>query len=539
MNIYGERYSGIGRFISYCQDLNVRTSEQELEHYEKLGAMYPVARIVYPDKYIIQTSQLSSGGSNAQGSLQQWPEILRLREKDSFALRLDGDLADDELVHCFDKEMGRNKLLSRPNSGNYQPWDSYRVAVPFWNGGSVYRSTAEHFYSYWQVHQLYLIQKYPDLCKNYFLISLISDEMKEKYALPRHQNMSTLADFNGMAHYFHALSFWTTAYRRERNRAFANTDEMDGLRKLDDNESKLHLTRLSWIARRVQCGFAISRRSYYQFLRNLIGLYQEYRRAERYKLAEEVRKDIFTLEDLIELNIGHSREKISEELGRYSYWDKQDFRHLDTLTKELDDARRVMVHAMRNLKIPNWTFSEAEIDELLDFCNTEGLSLLVTALSGMGATGEDEYRTKFRRVTRYTNLKNILTSYEYLLKDISEKGNLKVNGNTLNPCIRSVFSNEYWIISFKTMSGNGYTQANTTSQFANNMQILLGNNWPSGAQASVWARAFLITCLARNYTVHSFPTEDPYYGDIYGKMLDAVLHVMFYTWKFAKSKGWV
>ena len=31
MNIYGDRYAGVGLFKGYCQDLNVKTDERELE----------------------------------------------------------------------------------------------------------------------------------------------------------------------------------------------------------------------------------------------------------------------------------------------------------------------------------------------------------------------------------------------------------------------------------------------------------------------------------------------------------------------------
>ena len=59
----------------------------------------------------------------------------------------------------------------------------------------------------------------------------------------------------------------------------------------------------------------------------------------------------------------------------------------------------------------------------MNCCEREGLGLFVTALSGMVATGDEEYRQISRRVQRYTNLKNVLNSYEYLLKTV--KGGVK------------------------------------------------------------------------------------------------------------------
>ena len=53
-----------------------------------------------------------------------------------------------------------------------------------------------------------------------------------------------------------------------------------------------------------------------------------------------------------------------------------------------------------------------------------------------------------------------------------------------------------------------------------------------------WAQKFLITCLARNMTVHSYPGEDSYYGKLFGSMLNAAIAATFYTWRLAEKKGW-
>ena len=57
MNIWGERYARVSLFEGHCRDLNVNIDRGELEHYEKIGAMLPVARVVYPDEYVIQRDQ--------------------------------------------------------------------------------------------------------------------------------------------------------------------------------------------------------------------------------------------------------------------------------------------------------------------------------------------------------------------------------------------------------------------------------------------------------------------------------------------------
>lgn len=48
MNLHGKRFINHTEFIRYCKDLNVYTYESELEHFEKIGEMLPVARVDFP-----------------------------------------------------------------------------------------------------------------------------------------------------------------------------------------------------------------------------------------------------------------------------------------------------------------------------------------------------------------------------------------------------------------------------------------------------------------------------------------------------------
>ena len=539
MNIYGRRFVDVGQFINYCRELNVKTDRRELEHYEKIGAMLPVARVVYPDEYVILTAQNTCGLSDEQ--LERWPDLHRLMGKPRVLPEDYGDLTDEELIHCFDREMERNQFLHRPTGANYHPWSSYRSPVADSEGVSLYRSSAEHYYSYWQVHQLYYIQKFPDLYKNRSLIQFIPEEEKKRFLLPMAPSLAILADFKGSAHYFDALSFWHTAYGNERCRTFAHIPELDGIRNLDDDQYQAYQDKLSKVALLVQARYKQDRENSHIFLRRLIELYCDYRNDERYKLAEEIKKDIFALENLMWFGLGDNREKILDELGKISHFAKQTFAHLDILAKERDETRMLMVRMAESAKVPgnpDWSFSDSEIDELLGYCEQEALTLLMTSLSGMVAIG-DESQGKFRRTTRYTNLKNTLNAFEYLLKNLAEKADYDVGGKTLNQTVQKVMCKESWFGLFQEKQGSRLLSAKDTEAFLNNLDGLLSDNELSEYEDGYWAQTFLVTCLARNLTTHNFPAEGRYYGDLFGKMLNSVILTIFYTWKLAKKASWI
>ena len=120
MNIYGDRYAEVGRFIGYCQDLNVKTDERELEYYERTGVMLPVARVVYPGEFIVQLDRHEQDGDYGWNGFDEWPDLAGLAEKFSPSPRRNKALDDEDLVYCFDRAMdsGGNPYLTVPDAGH-------------------------------------------------------------------------------------------------------------------------------------------------------------------------------------------------------------------------------------------------------------------------------------------------------------------------------------------------------------------------------------------------------------------------------------
>ena len=178
MKRYGERFLGAGEFLSHCEDLKVKACREELEHYEKTGVMLPVVRLTYPDEYLIEDAHLRSLHSSAFVDISAWPELQRIVERPLIRFPEDYQgLTPEQLVHCFDREVNDNPHLTRPSGESFRAWDDYLIQVPDIVDGNRRVSTAEHFYSYWQVHQLYYIQKFPDLYKNRRLFEYVTQQL--------------------------------------------------------------------------------------------------------------------------------------------------------------------------------------------------------------------------------------------------------------------------------------------------------------------------------------------------------------------------
>lgn len=546
---YGNRYLEIRNFIRYCTKLKVETDESELEYYEEKGIMLPVARVVLPEEYIKRTSKARPTASTEMPLPDEWPELNQLYDRLLAHPQLYAELPDEELVDSFDRAFDRNHpYLVRPEPGNFKPWDSYRVLVEYQDNHDIEKSTAIHYYSYWQVHQLYDIQKCPDLYQNRFILSLLPEEVKQRHRLPRARNLDIYRDFHGRARFFDALSFYITMYHREHGRTFASIPERHRVKTLDRQQHKDYVERLSAHAKFVCGRYSLKEQDLYTFLIRLLHLRSDYIQAERLKLATELENDITYQARLTASITGKDLEEIANEIGKIDTFSvKREFRHIHLPTKERDEAQQVLLHyakkmaqalAKNTVQPSIGAFSENEISGLLDFCEHNGLTLLPYTLSELLAT-EDEASRKFRRLTLYGTSKNLATCLEYFLKAIASRGQITLPSKaTLTPVVKTLMTNQTgWIPLFEQRTS--CLRGEDPAEFLSNLTRLLNDHELAGSEDGFWARCFLISCLARNLAVHNYPTDDWFYGDLYGEMLRHLLYSFFYSWHVAKRAGWV
>lgn len=475
---YRTRYLDLSAFISHCEKLNVKTNEEELEYYESKSIMFPTARVVYPDEYVRQRfAQIHN--TNNTGDIKEYPEIDRLFEHLVFDEHY-SKMTDEELIDSFDREFGRNPHLLQPALSDFKPWQSYRVSVEYQDIPNFTKTTVDHYYASWQVYQLYKIQQFPDLYANLRLIRLIPRELQERHWIPWHPDLIELSTFAGKKLYFDTLSFFVTMAYREERRTFANVQSQFGIRKLSPNEHQNYITRLSQHARKAVELHSLKNQELYEFLVHLLALRHEYEKSEHLKLAREIEFDIVSQAQLIMGVTGLDWQGIVEELRKFAYIGfTNDFRHLDHAIQARDEARLSLLHFAKGYKndleeagIHSYSisFSETFVDELLDFCDRHDIFLLIHTLHDMTYTLDDDER-KFWHVTRYTNLKNLTTSFEYFLKKISERpiaeGKLQQK-STLTPLVQETMKTEkVWIDLFNQNAR--HVSADSPAEFLSNL----------------------------------------------------------------------
>lgn len=549
-NHYGTRYLEVDQFIRYCERLNVKTDKRELEYYEKSGIMLPIMRVTYPEDYVRLRALWFTGHVQAgePPRMNQWEGLAKIFDKDRVLPKDYADTTDEELIDSFDREIGKSPFLTRPSVDTYKPWKEYEVQIEYSDGLKTSSKISETYYGYWQIYQLKNTQNYPDLWKNKTLFELIPPEKKQQIFRPWAPDSERLCSFNGLAKMFDILSFWITIYNRTELKAFSNIPEKHQIQRLDDSHRQAYLNQIIDNAKSVQAKYSVTIDELYAFLYELINLRSDYLKDEKFKLAGELRNDIIYLSYFIQALTGNEWSDVAEELSKrnYPFWIKKHFQHLDVLLKEQDEAADLLKSitnnynkTMNDLGIPNavWEFPLNEIEQFLNYCRNEGLSLFITSASGMIAS-QEEYAKKFRRVSQYTNIKNIVTSLEYLLRDFITKGNLTISGSGLNSAIKSVMEHRtHWFLLFDAKKN--LAKGSSSTEFYAKLINLMNDPELSISEESHWAQIFLIASLARNLTVHEHPGDDWFYGELFGELLGSTIYAMLYSWKLAKKENWI
>lgn len=128
-------------FIDYCKKCGISTSRRELEQYEKLRLLYPIARVKY-FKYRVKIEKLSDDRQRELGILQPGEEWAGETKERRSHFDFTRDRADQYLS---------DGLLWEPSSKRFQSWKKFR--------DSFGQPLLESFYSIFQCHTLYLLKQ--------------------------------------------------------------------------------------------------------------------------------------------------------------------------------------------------------------------------------------------------------------------------------------------------------------------------------------------------------------------------------------------
>lgn len=533
MDYWGYRYLGVHEFNSYCSDLNVKMDafNRELEMYEKEGVLFPVARVIKPDQYAIQRAILDRKHEGYGQSLSGWEDLEQLLNV-SPKLHL---LPDEDLWHPFDVEIEHgNPFLHIPVKENFKPWDSFKAKVEWHDpeGISYSVSTVEHYYHYWQVHQVYQIQhRYPVFAKHNWLLEHLSNEVQDKISWYKPNPENSVATLSGYLRCFDALSFYICLATNQRQKTFASISQKHGVKELNDQQLAAHESELARHARFVCNRYKIDRDRLYEFLVFLLDLQSKYQEEERTKLANALDGDVMFLAQLIRGVTGQTYSEIEQSLGKLaSIWTQKQFRHLDKFLLVQDGVHDVLTHFLPqyNKDFPLNVLTEEEVGRLEQFLRRQGLFLINYTIFDVQEILNNP--RPFEKTSFYIAVKNLTTGFECCLRELGMIAkNRSIRSETLYTLVSSLFIE--WAAAFQK-------EHKSKRKSAVGDDVWYIDDVYTDPNLDNTLKNFLIAYGGRNLLAHKYSVEDDLY-DVYCRVYQATIFALFYTWKYAVNNTWI
>ncbi|GAI00999.1 unnamed protein product, partial [marine sediment metagenome] len=194
-----KKYLTAKQFIDYCKANRVDASPHLLEIYEKYCLLFPVYRLIVPERYIKTTFEyrkrrLRDPSIPSFECCGDWKPIEHLFSAlDSYRISDIAFLEDTfKNGHPLDNEFkSNNPFLKKPTQLDFVPWQDYCTTVGCEEGQPVKENLAEHYY---MPCQIFVIN---DLNRMYIIeINYLTNHQKGYDCLRKKIHQSKILEFS-------------------------------------------------------------------------------------------------------------------------------------------------------------------------------------------------------------------------------------------------------------------------------------------------------------------------------------------------------
>lgn len=365
-------------FIKICKENSVVITLHDLETFEREKLFYPIKRWLFSEDYAIfkENDFFTPNDTKSYN-----PVFLSLQ-------KLDDEIS--EFTCCYNKtrhpfdEMDKDWqiYLRNPMDDKFTDWKNYEVNYINENGDSRVTNRNKNYYSYWQIYELdaindfrrkYYMLRFDENKNNYYLTC--DKEFIEKWHRHKKDNILKLSSFE---QYYNCLSSfiqyfkksWQIAIENKKVEEFLTKEEIDHL----DNIIKVFSNEIFKY-------YILNMEDLYVFLRELCQHHFNYKNAEKPKLQELIKKDIWYLIRFIWYLTGDSLEHISQNIDKKRSNNERKKSTLKIIfPNEREDIKekamlhiKIEVNNYNKISPPQYQVTETDISNLIDFIETNDL----------------------------------------------------------------------------------------------------------------------------------------------------------------------
>ena len=532
---FGKRYLRSEDFAHLCEVVGLHICrDYELEEYEREQWMFPVARMVMPDDY-----------ARAVWAYFQQPDLevefddqyLPFHELDRairYNMQTDETQANRDLRHPIDIAWGNVDGLERPVEGEYKPWDTYVISLEV-AGREVRHPTATHFYHYWQIHELYQVRKQR---KWMYRDNVVLPELG-----PTHNDplaLSVLLD---------AVSYFQHLYQSQRLLLFQGlrADE-DGWISLDETQQDdLEQAAQRYADDSVQM-YELDQNALYSGLRRIMELHASYEEADRIRLAEALKTDLWRTVEFMHFALGTPTEEIAEQAGTIGGYVRN---YLELLfPNRRQETRSKSLSVLRNLaqeynaQASDYSMSDGDLENLLVYTESSNLAWFEYVVDELNRAHFELH--SWHAAEAFLHLKALASFPESLMRtlvlrnaDAITQRNFQAQSNpgmgNLN-CL--VFGNLRPSILGHYNAANHWN-AQESAEFVRNVSHLVALASAATSEEAYLGANLALATLLRNFTSHLVVEDPALLRGQYVRCVRAILAAVFSAWKIAERKGWI
>lgn len=529
---FGKRYLLVDDFIRLCKVVGLyQVTKEELEDYEREGWVLPAARMVAPDEYAVASARERYGS-----------EAFEVDEKYSAYYNLDMRIRhsrppslepEEDLRHPIDQSWGTVEGLYNPGEQEFTPWGNYRVRI-YEGDFEIYEPTAFHFYHYWQVHQLYHVRR--------------SRSGYYKGDPPMWKTKGKSLEW--------ARVFDPTAYFRSLYQAWY--EKLTGSLSPDDTGLLIFTPakqdELRRAARRSAqdtletCG--LDQDSLFGNLDWLIRLHLDYEEADRVRLAEAVKEDVWTTVELLHFAYQIQTEEIVQRAGRLGGYREN---YLEVMfpnhRKQTRAAALRILHSFaeqHNKRASAYGILNEDIEGLVDFVEATDLAWIEYVLQKLN---EDYFAAhSWQTAANWLHLKAVASFPESLAKIlILDKADAETQSKyesqkspAFATAVDLLLGHVATPVLHEWKAENSRWSAHSKSDFAIKLAHLMHRIEAAPTEDAFLGASLSLTIMLRNFTSHLLlEDEELLQHGQYVRCLRAVMTTVFMIWKVTKLRQWV
>ncbi len=532
---FGKRYLRSEDFTRLCKVVGLHIcKDYELEEYERERWMFPAARMIMPDDYARAFwSHFHQPNLEVKFDERYLP-FHKLDWAIRYNIQADRTQASRDLRHPIDIAWGNVDGLERPIEEEYKPWDTCVISLEG-VGREVCQPTATHFYHYWQIYELYQVRKQQ---KGMYRDNVLLPELGP-----------TRTDPLALSVLFDAVSYFQHLYQSQRSLLFQGVQaDEDGWISLDETrQDDLEQAAQRYAADSMQM-YELDQNALYSGLRRMMDLHASYKEADRARLAEALKADLWRTVEFIYSAFGAPTEEIAERAGTIRGYASNYLellfpnRRQETQSKSLNILRSLAQEY--NARASDYSMSDDDLENLLAYTESSNLAWFEYVVTELNRS-HFELHSWYAAET-FLHLKALASFPESLMRtlvlrnaDTITQGSFQKQRNPGMGNLNCLMFGNLRPSILKHYNDANHWNAQESAKFVSNLSHLVALISAATSGEAYLGINLALATLLRNFTSHLVVEDPAMLRGQYVRCVRAILAAAFSAWKSAEKKGWI